>query len=230
MKHLTPILEFIKVSDYKEWIKKADWNLYHEIAPFFKAWADKDKNANRIYIPIKISDQNQPGIPTDILDWLRWYGYGVIDMERAIVRDKDGRNIKLGKLLKKLGKEEMLNWFAKYRDGKLKKTDNLEIVISRHPYDILGMSTGRGWTSCHDINDKRYGGKHLSGLERSLNKCLVAYLIRKNDRNIENPVSRALIYKSYNSFSVSYEQYGTEVPEFRDELDKFAEKLNNRKI
>lgn len=70
------------------------------------------------------------------------------------------------------------------------KSKNLWVVISNHAYDIAGMSTNRDWTSCMNLidgfakdyvkNDIKYG-------------TLVAYIIDKNDTNIEHPYGRVLI-------------------------------------
>jgi hypothetical protein len=94
------------------------------------------------------------------------------------------------------------------------------------------MSTGRGWTTCHDIHDKRYGGQHLHGLKGDLEKgILVAYLIRKTDRNINNPIARCIIFKYYgtNKLSVDKHIYGTKVNGFEDLLVKFCNKFNRSK-
>lgn len=70
-----------------------------------------------------------------------------------------------------------------------------EIVISRHPYDIAGMSTGRGWTSCTSLVDgseRKYVATYIS------TKCLIAYLVRTGDDNIEHPLARMNIVRFEN--------------------------------
>lgn len=53
-----------------------------------------------------------------------------------------------------------------------------KIIISRHPYDIIGMSTDRGWTSCMNLKTGEY--KHF--VESSLmNGVLIAYLSNPKD-------------------------------------------------
>ena len=69
-------------------------------------------------------------------------------------------------------------------------SDDLCIIVSRHPYDIAGMSYDRDWTSCMNIEDGdcrdmpeydiRYG-------------TLVAYLCDTDDTNINRPYARFLI-------------------------------------
>ena len=92
-----------------------------------------------------------------------------------------------------------------YPKAKYTSTSDTVIVISRHPYDIAGMSTGRGWTSCHNIRNGSY--KHYVLLS-IVGGCLIAYLCRKDDTSvpigesqqarskkvkISNPLGRILI-------------------------------------
>lgn len=69
-------------------------------------------------------------------------------------------------------------------------SDELCIIISDHAYDIAGMSYGRSWTSCMNIE---YGDC------RDMVDCdihhgtLVAYLCDTSDTNINRPYARFLI-------------------------------------
>lgn len=64
------------------------------------------------------------------------------------------------------------------------------IVISRHPYDLAGMSTGRGWTSCMHLET---GGYNRYVPQSIAAGGLIAYLCDKDDKNIKNPKGRVLI-------------------------------------
>lgn len=73
-----------------------------------------------------------------------------------------------------------------------KSPSGFMVVISRHPYDIAGMSTGRGWTSCVDLN----GGGERWSISGYINTgCMVAYMCREDDPNIEHPVARLNLIK-----------------------------------
>ena len=91
------------------------------------------------------------------------------------------------------------------------KYDDLIAIISRHPYDIAGMSTGRkSWRSCMNIDDGEYKKYVRSTL---LNGGLVCYICRKTDTtdlvdskgvhhkndkyNIQEPLGRFLIKPYY---------------------------------
>lgn len=229
--------EFITVSDYKEWNKYCNTDFYNRMGEYFAKFEDHDKNYNRIYFDLKVNHDNfQIIIPQELSDFMRWNNYPILDYELGICRDRDGREIKIGKLLNRLGEERLLKTYNQSKTNTLKNINDLQIVISRHPYDIIGMSTGRGWTTCHDLNDRRYGGKHLHHLKNNLrNGVLIAYLIRKSDRNINNPISRCLIFNDAwrtNGSSVHLDKnvYGTDVKEFTKFLRKFCKKYNDSQL
>lgn len=60
---------------------------------------------------------------------------------------------KLTKVLQKLGRKDLADAYCAdpLRDGAKSLKENKLIVISDHFYDIVGMSSGRDWTSCMDI-------------------------------------------------------------------------------
>lgn len=239
---ITKLYEFVSISKYKDWVKFTDKNFYDKMGEFFQKFPDHDKNYNRIYFNLKINpDIFQVVVPQELQDFMGWYGYPILNYDKGICRDKDGREIKIGKLLTKLGEERLLKTYVDSKQNTLKKTDDLQVVISRHPYDIIGMSTNRGWTTCHDINDKRYGGKHLGGLKSDLQRgILIAYLIKKSDRNITKPICRCKIVSYYNGsmpfdpcskrqLYIDNHSYGTNVPEFREFLIKWVYEYNQSK-
>ena len=64
------------------------------------------------------------------------------------------------------------------------------MVISKHPYDIGGMSTNRSWTSCMNLR----GGENSNYVPIDISQgTIISYLIQRNDKNIQDPVSRILI-------------------------------------
>lgn len=230
------IFEFVEISDYKEWSKFTNKEFYQKIGEYFKSQELHDKNFNRIYYDLEVNhDLFKVEIPDEITDFFNWYGQGnsmrIKDYNKGICTDKDGREIKIGKLLRKLGEEKLLQTYNKSKTNSLKDVSDLQVVISRHPYDIIGMSTNRGWTTCHDLNDTRYNGDHLHNVRSCLrNGVLIAYLIRKSDKNIKNPISRCLIKKSYGSSKIKlkpdYHIYGTYVNEFEKFLKKWCSVYN----
>jgi hypothetical protein len=67
--------------------------------------------------------------------------------------------------------------------------NDLRVVISRDALDIARMSTGRRWTSCMTKGDVNY---HYVPHEIEAG-TLVAYLVHKDDKQIEYPLMRVLL-------------------------------------
>lgn len=231
-----PLKESISISDYKEWSKNFNWDFYKEMEKVFKEseYISHSKNFDRIYFDLKVDSENfKVTVPNEIIDFFNWYGQdnemSIVDYNRGICTDKDGREIRIGRLFRKMGEDKLLDVYNKSKQNLLKNINDLQVVISRHPYDIIGMSTNRGWTTCLDINDKRYDGEHLYNLEEYLKDgVLIAYLIRKNDNNINNPISRILITRGWYSGDLTYENiYGTYVEEFENFISEWCIKSNN---
>lgn len=216
----------LSIEQYDQWKSYTNMEFYNKMEKHFKKFKNHDENFNRIYIDLKVDTTDfKVTIPPEISDFFRWYGqYGpyqtkmrIVDYIKGICTDKDGREIKIGKLLNKLGEPELLKTYNDSKQDILKNVNDLQVVISRHPYDIIGMSTNRGWTTCYDLKDTRYGGKHSHKIKDYLkNGTLIAYVIRKSDRNINKPLSRCLITKYYVG-----EVYGTNVPGFSKLLNDF---------
>jgi hypothetical protein len=232
-------VEAVSISDYKKWSKDTNKTFFNEMGEYFKNFSDHDKNYYRIYFDLEVNtDDFEVVIPDEITDFFTWFGpegpyktqMRIIDYNKGLCTDKEGRQMRIGKLLNKLGEEKLLQTYNKSKENTLKNVSDLQVVISRHPYDIIGMSTDRGWTTCHDLNDKRYDGKHLHNITRSLRRgTLAAYVIRKSDRNINDPISRCLIEDRYNGLGVDHHVYGTNVPGFVKFLDNWVKEYKIRK-
>jgi hypothetical protein len=227
------LFEAVSISRYKEWSKWTNVGFYEKMGNYFKKFEDHSNNYNRIYFDLEVDTDNfEIVIPDEIIDFFDWYGpmgpdktskLKILDYQKGICQDKDGRQIRIGRLLRKLGEDRLLQTYNKSKENILKNIDDLQVVISRHPYDIIGMSTDRGWTTCHDLDDKRYGGAHLHGLMDDLHRgTLVAYIIRKGDRNIKNPLSRCLIFRRDDTLFIDRHVYGTNVPGFVEFLNKWV--------
>ena len=121
------------------------------------------------------------------------------------------------------------------------------VVISRHPYDIAGMSTDRNWTSCMDLGPKiEYKGrKEEHGLHSDYVKediasgSLIAYLVSDKDRTpggdlaIRRPIGRILMkpFVSEDGKSIAYSVgkiYGAGGEAFKSFVTKWAEDLNGK--
>jgi hypothetical protein len=73
---------------------------------------------------------------------------------------------------------------------KANQYDQLMVVISRHPYDIASMSTGRAWKSCMNL----YTGVAKEYVpEDIIHGTLIAYVTSIDDKNLNCPLGRILI-------------------------------------
>jgi hypothetical protein len=228
MINLLSINEFVNLSDYKKWENDFNWKFYKHMGDYFKSQSDGDKRSNRVYYDLEVSEILDYQIPQDVKDFLAWFQYPIDNSVLGTCIDKDGRKIKIGRLLAKLGKSDLLRSWERSRSGQLKNLSNLRVVISRHPYDVMGASTGRGWTTCFNLQDKTYDGRYTYQLKSIIKQgALVAYLIRKGDENIKNPISRILIERgSPTRIHPDDKMYGTYVREFENFVQDWCDKYN----
>lgn len=85
---------------------------------------------------------------------------------------------------------EFISFLNEDEISSINKNINNYVVISHNSDDIINMSTGRNWTSCTNI---------IEGAMSDVPYCeaaeggFIAYLIKEDDLNVENPISRVLI-------------------------------------
>jgi hypothetical protein len=182
---------------------------------------------------------------------LKKNGYKFVDYMQGLATKDEKNNVNIGKLLASYPELKQFYDLDPVRQSVTKKQ---EVCISRHPYDVAGMTTGRGWSneSCMNIDSKN-GGKYLPVDVKA--GTLVAYLIDatlkdangnpvgKTGRKIEplkSPTARILIkpfVKLDNGkmtkdsevvFGVEGKIYGAAgVTSFMDTVVKWADAINN---
>ena len=221
---LAELLEALKPSQYRSLVKGWDKSKYAKI---FKKYAS-DKKAYRIYIPLK-GDAERISAPSAIAKAIADAGYEIEDYATGIASKDDGkRKVKIGKLLKD---PELLKQFAEDpKRGGAKRSDYV-VVISRHPYDLGGMSTDRGWTSCMNLED----GENMHYVPLDVKGgTLVAYLIKSDDKNISAPVARVLIKPFTNKKKVALgiedQVYGTNVAGFTRTVKEWVGEINGGEL
>lgn len=107
----------------------------------------------------------------------------------------------------------------------------MKATVSRHPYDVAGMSTDRQWKSCMGMSPKdrtstNYSNKLKKDIEHGTH---VAYLHPQDDHNIDKPVSRIALkpFHSEHGHSVlrpEQKVYGENHPEFVNKVHDWAKK------
>jgi hypothetical protein len=169
---------------------------------------------------------------------------------------KDKQQFKIGKILKKWYDQGWLMPLGlddSFRDDpiRVKNKKPYKVVVSKHPYDVLGASTDRNWTSCVNLGggiiysgDKKEKGMNADRLVDSLHApFMIAYLVDPDDANndgkliIRRPLSRIMIYpfegrnnteeeKDYN-WSVG-DVYGADNNEFYGIVSNWVSNINEK--
>lgn len=183
---------------------------------------------DRITIPLEDPHDHKVMPHPDIASHLEKHGYSVEDYSSGTAKDKYGRITKIGKALSSTKADpKLLNTFNSdpARQGGGKVHDNLQVVISRHPHDVAGMSTGRGWTSCMDMKD----GVNKDYLKHEIAEGThVAYLTQKGDHEVKNPIARIALkpFREEKSDRIilhpEHKTYGTAASSFEHTVNNFV--------
>ena len=265
MRYIKPINEFlseaISMKMYKENLPKKFW---YDKSAGYKKWDTLfGKGVNRISIPLNGTGVIPTSTPLmdEINSTFQPLGYKInsfIDyIDNKAYKLNDTKNpLKIGKLLSKIDSTLFSRYDtdpdkSKWKQILSNKEKALKIIISRHPYDLLGMSSGRDWrlSSCMRLgteNDKVYmdilasmgvkntlgyetGGAHSDYIKEDVEQgVLVAYVVNMMDNNINNPLSRILIKPYVNKDSISdilwvssNKIYGKQVDGFKKSVDEW---------
>lgn len=156
---------------------------------------------DRLVIPI---ENTEHPTKTAVESHLRNVGYTDIDYRGAKVKDRYGRDISIGKALARSGaSQQLMNDFAAHQQTYAKQPDtsNLQVVISKHPHDVIGMSHGTNWglrpneeaigeqptQSCMKFDTYQ----HDQHMPYELNSGThVAWLTHKDDDEAKEPLAR----------------------------------------
>ena len=223
------LVEALNPSEYRSFVKGWDKSRFKDI--FMNPKYEHDKNGYRVYIPLpeKTDSGGKSSLEKKIESELG-DDYDIVDYKKGLVKDKKkNQTIKIGKILTRLKKTELLNKFNtdKSRAGTKNK---YMVVISRHPYDIAGMSTDRGWTSCMNLHDGEY--KQYVPIEIKQGS-IIAYVTTIDDKNLNHPVGRIMIKPFVDilgskqiAFGIENKVYGTKVYGFIPTVRKWINEVN----
>ncbi len=105
----------------------------------------------RVFFPIYV----EPELPTSMLEVFKDAKY-TVDASKQEVTDRHGRHVSAGKAYQQLAKkagvpEETVKSVLETYAEVFGSSGAMLLCVSRHPYDIAGMSTGRAWKSCHTV-------------------------------------------------------------------------------
>ncbi len=183
---------------------------------------DVFKGKNRLYLDFKKPTVKSKKPPRDIGNFLKKEGYEVVDYIKGLAKKDKGNNlIRIGKILNKKERDKLLKKFNEDPSRIVAQKDSLMIAISRHPYDIISMSTGRGWISCMHLEKG-----HINFIREDIKYgSLIAYLIDSKDWNINRPIGRLMLKPfTKGKKTILYPDkkvYGTNVKGFREVIIKW---------
>lgn len=186
----------------------------------FRHWFTEGDRIYLDYSPAaELNDEDK-----EVVSFLEDKGYSVDYL--GGYAEKDGRKMRIGKILQSIDDEGYLSIFnnSKARTA-IKK--QLKIAISQDIHDIGSMSTDRGWNSCMNLK----GGANADSVYCEVaSGGLIAYLIEADDLEIKRPLARVLIRRYSNrsgkSYAIPEEQiYGSAPGDF---LKKIQDWLDER--
>ena len=231
MKFLSYIQEKLTLQQIREYVPR-NWNK--------KRYNDIFKGKYRLYLELEKTEETDIEPLLLVKNLLYKNGYKIINYKAGLCsKENDDRPIRIGKVINSLklhGKAKetcdiALKEFKSDPRRQVGNTKDLMIVISRHPYDIAGMSTDRGWTSCMNLKT----GCNKGYVPREIKTgTLVAYLIKKSDPNIEKPIARLLLKPYIDDTGTIYlgidaAVYGTAAAGFKETVEKWLNSVQSDK-
>ena len=225
MKKLFVSISAVPLSIARPYLK----NFKRHYPKIFNRFGSGEKK-DRINIPLNASRPIVDVKPNKAVeDYLHSKGYTIENYFQGTARDKYGRTPSIGKIVKDNPEIKQLFDSDPNRKAANLTKSNFTVVISRHPYDLIGMSFDRGWTSCMDLKSSLPYKKHIK--DDIKKGTLVAYLVKNDDLNINRPTSRLLIKPFYSKsgerLMVLDKTYGAELLDFRLTVLNFLEHFNS---
>jgi len=188
---------------FKEWFPEGQNRLYIPFAP------SQNKSTDDMELMGILEESGCPCNDTDYQEGYCWYNKKqkvkigkFLDKIRfeQIKKLPSEFNNQDGKIIIEKIYQKRLNIFMTSRFRVLKKQSDLIVAISQDPMDIARMSSGRGWTSCMRLGT---GGHYEDVFCEIAAGSLIAYLIRKDDLEIAEPLARIAIRRFVNPEGVS---------------------------
>lgn len=194
-------------------------------------------HTDRITIPLQQPGEKEAEPHPDVKQHLEKHGYSISDYRGGYANDKYGRQVSIGKVLNKTkAPKNVSDAFLNdpQRAASTKQKSGLKVIISRHPHDVCGMSTDRGWQSCMTMKgDKKnpQGGSYNHYLQNDVQQGThVAYLVHHDDDAIKNPLARIAL-KPFHSDDGTHtilhpetRAYGTADSSFHHTVNAWASK------
>lgn len=213
---------------------------YKDMFLEYKKKYSGDRNAYRIFLPL-LENKKKSDIESEIEKVLNEFDYSLVDYMEGKVRWKDSRNTKrigqaLSQIERNVGEDRkpeirsLLKSFVEDPIRKQGKSSEYLVCISRHPYDIAGADTNRGWENCMTLGTGKFHSYLLHDVEEG---SLVGYLIKKDDLNIKSPIANCAIKPYINEKDPTdvilvrdSKTYPQQYPDFENTVSSWLDEIN----
>ena len=204
----------------------------------------------RMTIPLSINDEIKHPHP-EVKQFIEGHGYTIDsgenykrgiahktemvgNPEKGIPMRERKREYNIGKLLERHKANDTIK--SAFQNDPARKNANstdYDLVISHHPHDVYGMSTGRSWTSCTDMDTRAIGTTHMK--DEINNHTHVAYLVRKGGDVDKDAIARiklshhTSVESGHQTLIPETRVYGTAPDSFHSKVDEIVKQHFPRK-
>mgnify|MGYP006272787857 CR=1 FL=1 len=140
----------------------------------------------------RLHDRSISSVRPFVEAFLKTKGYEIIDYKGGYATNDDGKNKRrINKILKSF-EDTPPGLCAAFRDDFTRVASDMLVVLTRDPVDIARGSYLRGWSSCRSS----FSAAARDGIEEYEAGVFAAYLIKKDDPEIYDPLAR-IFFKPY---------------------------------
>lgn len=165
----------------------------------------------------------------DVEEHLNKNGFHITDYVAGKAKDKYNRETNIGKALTKTKADDHIkSAFDNDPNRQQKSKGSLKVVISHHPYDVAGMTSGhQSWVeqSCMNFDSGAYRNTLPDDVREGTH---VAYLTDSEDHNLDRPVARIAIKPFHSTsghtiFRPEQKVYGNAASSFQHSVNSWCE-------
>jgi hypothetical protein len=216
--------EALLPSTFRRYVKHFNRERYKDIFSKYEG----DRNKYRIYLPLDSGVKITNPINLKVEEVLDKNGYDLLDYTNGVCKFRGAKNpSKVGKVLNSLIKDdpsikELLDKFNSDNERKSGKSDELMIVISRHPYDIAGADTDRKWTNCMTLSQWSYVKQ-----EKILKLRKEILKLRLDLENIDLEKDEIEVEREQDDYDYENDESYIRIEELENDYDKISNKIDN---
>ena len=160
------------------------------------------EGVDRLVVPMASETTD---VQKKVEDHIHKNGFHSSDYKAGVTKDIHNRAVSIGRALTKTNApKELIDSYAPHQQvvNKNPESENLQVVISKHPHDVIGMSHGTDWglrptethvgkdrptQSCMAFNTPQFNNHMAAELKAGTH---VAWLTKKGDDEAKEPLAR----------------------------------------